>query len=139
MSSEIEAHDDLEDASDQSDRSWDGQSTNTPAEELPTIPQGLAPTDLTSLPAVSRTIITWLARRKTASLEEIEGALNGERDSVLTSLEELIVKGYIKELRIEGVRYYRVVFHTRPRRRLQGLGKELWDRLELDGDQPAEE
>jgi hypothetical protein len=99
----------------------------------------LAPTDLTSLPDESRELITWLARRKMANLEEMEQGLNRKRASIVKTLEELLPKGYVRELTIEGMNFYRVVFHSKPRRGRRGLGEDLWNRLELKPGEPPED
>ena len=139
MRPEVETHDDIESSSDQPGSNSGGQSANAPEEASTSYPQGLAPTDLTSLPDESRKIVTWLARRKMAGLEEIEQALNRERDSIIKTLEELRLKGYVKEMMIEGVKFYRVVFHAKPRRGPRGLRDDLWDRLDLDDGEPQRE
>ena len=139
MRPEVEAHDDLGSTADQPGSSWEGQSANAPEEVSTSYPQGLAPTDLTSLPDESRKLITWLARRKMAGLDEIEQALNRKRDSVINTLEELRLKGYVKEMMVEGMKSYRVVFHAKPRRGPRGLSEDIWDRLDLDEGEPQEE
>jgi len=137
MSPEVEAGGDMEGTSDQPGSSWGGQSARPPKEAATSLPRGLAPTDLTSLPVASREIITWLARRKMATLEEMEQELDREEDSLLDTLDELRLKDYVVETLIEGVKYYRVAFHAKPRRGSRGLPQELWDRLELDGSEPV--
>jgi len=145
MCPEAEDHNDMEGTSDQPDSNWGSQSTNAPQKASTPIPQGLdnpqgvAPTDLTSLPEKNREVITWLARRKMATLEEMERGLNRNRESIVKILEELLPKGYVKELMIEGKNFYRVVFHTKPRRKPQSLGEDLWDRLDLNAGKPQEE
>jgi hypothetical protein len=148
MRPEAEANSDMEGTSDQPGDSWGGQSANAPQRaSTPNAkglsipegldnPQGLAPTELTSLPDESRELITWLARRKMATLEEMVQALNRKRDSIINTLEELLPKGYVKEMIIEGVKFYRVVFHAKPRRGPQGLGEDLWNQLDLDAGEP---
>jgi hypothetical protein len=145
MRPEAEDHNDLEGTSDQPDGNWASQSTNAPQKASSPKPQGLdnpqglAPTDLTSLPDESRELITWLARRKMASLEEMEQGLSRKRGSIVKTLKELLPKGYVKEMMIEGMEFYRVVFHAKPRRGPQGLGEDLWDRLDLNAGKPQEE
>jgi hypothetical protein len=145
MRPEAEDNNDLEGTSDQPGGDWGSQSTNasqkapSPSPLGVSYPQGLAPTDLTSLPDESRELITWLARRKMANLEEMEQGLNRKRASIVKTLEELLPKGYVRELTIEGMNFYRVVFHSKPRRGPRGLREDLWNRLELKPGEPQED
>ena len=122
MGLEAEEHDELQGNSDQPDSDGHGQPTNAPQratapnhQELTnpqglTIsqaldnpqgvdnprglenPQGLAPSDLTALPDESRELIIWLARRKMATLEEMEQALHKKRSLIFNILEELMLR-----------------------------------------------
>ena len=82
MRSDAEEDDDLGVNSDHPDGNWGGQSTYAPGREKSANDRGLAPTDLTALPKESRKLITWLARRQMANLEDIQQALNKKRDLV---------------------------------------------------------
>lgn len=95
-------------------------------------PTGLTPLDLLTLPADQRKIVNWLSRAKQATVEEIQAALNMEREAVVRTLKQLVESGFLNEALANDTIVYRVQFRGKVRRGPVGLPGEIWARVDLD-------
>lgn len=93
---------------------------------------GLNPLDILALPASQRDTINWLSRRKQATLDELQAALNKPPEEVTTILDKLKIEGYIREALIDGQLYYRVAFGGKVSRTGRGMPSTLWNAVDLE-------
>jgi CRP-like cAMP-binding protein len=82
-----------------------------------------------------RAVLSWLARRKQATFQEIcsflrERSLN--TDQAQATLDAMLEKGLLNQAILEGEVYYRLVFQGRARRLGVGLPNEVWQRVDQD-------
>ncbi len=93
---------------------------------------GLNPLDLLALPTDQRDTINWLSRRKQATLQQLQEALNKKPDEVAAVIAELKKVGYVREALIDGAIYYRVVFGGKVSRSGRGVPQNIWNAVDLD-------
>ncbi len=94
--------------------------------------RSLTPFDLVALPREKRRLITWLTRRKTATLNEIISELGGDssEQEVANTLEDLLSSGYIETIEVEGESRFRCQVRGHSGRRLSGMRDDIWSRID---------
>ncbi len=98
---------------------------------------GITPLDLLTgdIPRDQRQIISWLSRRKQATLPHIQEAMQAQNhtpEKTESALEKLIEAGYVNQALVNGELCYRVAFKGQVRRMGTGLPDDIWARIDLD-------
>ncbi len=88
---------------------------------------GLSMADVLALPDFEQKLVTWLVRKKEASLTEIGAYMEQEQDSVSTTLNALKEQGFVQELEVEGEKHYRPCLSSKQKSR---ASKNLWQALD---------
>jgi hypothetical protein len=110
----------------------ESHGTESQDSEKKTGVRSLAPFDLVALPREKRRLMTWLTRRKTATLNEIISELGGDanQEEVANTLEDLLSSGYIETIEVEGESRYRCQVRGHSGRRLSGMRDDIWSRID---------
>jgi len=87
---------------------------------------GLSMADILSLPDPLRRLMSWLIRQENAGLPEVAAYLGEDEAKARTMIRELIDKGFVRELQIEGKLHYRVRLAAR---RTAQMSADLWEAL----------
>jgi hypothetical protein len=96
----------------------------------------ISPLDLVSLPRDRRRLLTWLARNRLATEEQIVDALAADSDEeeLKTALEEFVDAGHIEIVDIEGENYFQCHVRGQSRRNMTSMSGDLWGRLDKPED-----
>lgn len=107
----------------------------------PIIPQkqetkpGISALDLLTLPADQSKVISFICRKKQASFEEICVEMHQDAEIVQKMLNYLADTNQIMKLAVNGELYYKVAFHSHPRRSTNSAMSNIWSRV--DPEQPT--
>jgi CRP-like cAMP-binding protein len=93
---------------------------------------GLNPLDLLALPNEQRELITYLSRRKQATVAEIHEALHLDTATVMSAIEALMKADYCREALVNGELAYSVVFGGKVSRSGRGVPQAIWDAVDLN-------
>jgi hypothetical protein len=96
---------------------------------------GLKMTDLLLLPEALSDLLNWMIREEQVTCAEIIAFVGQGEAPARALLAEGLGKGYIREIEMHGVLYYRV--RMAPKRR-SGLAANLWQALEASCEQEKE-
>jgi hypothetical protein len=88
---------------------------------------GLTMADVLTLPDIEQKIVTWMVRKKEASLAELAAYMEQEEELVSTTLNALKEQGFVQELEVEGERHYRPCLAPKQKSR---ASKNLWQALD---------
>lgn len=88
---------------------------------------GLTMADIISLPDDLRRLVNWMMREGDVQLAEMVAHMEADEDAVRSMLKNLLEKGFVSELEIEGETCYRV--RLAPRRR-RDIPLDIWQCLE---------
>lgn len=93
---------------------------------------GLNPLDVLDLPENQRELITFLSRRKQATVDDIQEALNLDTDSVMSAINALMKADYCREALVNGKLAYSVMFGGKVSRSGRGVPQAIWDAVDLN-------
>lgn len=88
---------------------------------------GLSMADVLTLPDFEQKLVTWLVRKKEASLTEIAAYMEQKKDSISTMLNALKEQGFVKESDVDGEQHYRPCLASKQKSR---ASKNLWQSLD---------
>lgn len=92
-------------------------------------PGGLNPLDILSLSQDQADLVTWLTRRREATLAEAEAELGERVPNLADALATLAAAGYVEQVDVDGQSVYRVRFGERPASINRRLPDDLWSQL----------
>lgn len=88
---------------------------------------GLSMADVLTLPDFEQKLVTWLVRKKEASLTEIAAYMEQEQDSVSTTVNALKEQGFVQEVEVKGEKHYRPCLSSKQKSR---ASKNIWQALD---------
>ena len=88
---------------------------------------GLRMADLLTLPEALGALLTWMIRQGQVSLADVVAFVGQDETSARARLAEALDKGYVREIEMRGVTYYRV--RLAPKRGRE-LPENLWAALD---------
>lgn len=92
---------------------------------------GLSMSDLLLLPDPLGRLCKWMLRQQQVSMPDVVALLEQDEQLAQQSMEDLLDRGYIREVPIEGTRYYRVRLAPKRRRKIPlDIWQALSDRVE---------
>lgn len=98
-------------------------------------PGGLSPVDLLDLPPELSKVITKMIRRNGLKLQDVAEALEQTPAEARKTLDELVQKGYVRQIEVENEIWYKPRF---AQKRSRKLSSSLWQALD-DVVGPGEE
>jgi predicted ArsR family transcriptional regulator len=98
--------------------------------------EGISPVDLLDLPASISKIIKKIIRRNGMKLEEIAQELDQSVEQAKESLDELVAKGYVRQVEVKEVIWYKARF---AQKRNRTLSAGFWSALGTLTDSDEEE
>jgi hypothetical protein len=98
---------------------------------------GLSMSDVLLLPDPLDRLCNWMLRRKQVSMGDVAGFLEQDEQLARQSIEDLLDRGFIREVAIGEITYYRVrLAPTRKREIPLDLWQALSDKVEGEGERP---
>lgn len=88
---------------------------------------GLSMADVLTLPEFEQKLVTWMMRKKQASLAEVAAYMEQEEEIVSTTLNSLKEQGFVQELDVDGEQRYRPCLAAKQGSR---ASKNLWQTLD---------
>jgi DNA-binding MarR family transcriptional regulator len=89
--------------------------------------EGLSPADLLDLPPGLSAVIKKIIRRNGMKLTEVAEALGETPQSVQQMLDDLIEKGFVRQIEVKGEIWYKAHF---ARKRSRTLSEDFWSALD---------
>lgn len=95
--------------------------------------EGISPADLLNLPPTLASVIKQIIRQNGMRLTEVAEALDQTPESTQQALDDLIEKGYVRQVEVKNEIWYKAQF---ARKRGRALSKDFWaaldDAVDLD-------
>lgn len=99
-------------------------------------PGGLSPVDLLDLPDEIAKIIRAIIRQNGMKLADVAAALDNSEEETRQTLDELIQKGFVREIQVKNEIWYKARF---ARKHKSTISSSLWQALDDVVEPPSEE
>jgi hypothetical protein len=98
-------------------------------------PGGLSPIDLLDMPPALAAVVKQIVRRNGMKLTEISESLGESLENTRQTLNELIQKGYVRQVEVKGDSWYKAHF---AQKRNRTVSQTLWTALDgiVEQDNP---
>jgi len=87
---------------------------------------GLSPADLLDMPSGLASVVKQIVRRNGMKLSDVAELLNESPETAQNMLDDLVEKGYVRQMEVKGVMWYKARFGRRRSR----LSSDFWSALD---------
>jgi len=88
--------------------------------------EGISPADLLDMPAGLAIVVKQIVRRNGMKLSEVAELLDESPEAAQKMLDDLVAKGYVRQIDVKGVVWYKAHFGRRRSR----LSSDIWSALD---------